>query len=292
MMGYIVDLQTHIDNYAQMLEDEFMNGRILSASDRHVLVSAIKDREQHGVDDKEVISCLELVLHSVDPIYLPASERLVVNLSSTLREGTRVGGLYKRYPQHIWVASPSLEQPVSLSDRAYVLYTLVHEVAHHVHLGSDRIASGTLSGNKRPAIERYSRDDIEALMLVRDEVFAVLHLGVDSDNINYEEAVWLNKMILDIRIKNLYQNALESEMYQGSKYWEKWSGSAAYWRTNHKEYFAEASTAYLTNEYLADHHGRYFKKFPPRKWIRENDPGLYSLLDEVWSMAPSVSFDS
>jgi len=267
-----------------------MNGRILSASDRHVLVSAIRDREQNTVDEEEVISCLELVLHSVDPIYLPATERLVVNLSSTF-EGSKAAGSYDRRAQHIWVASP--QQPVSLSDRAYVLHTLCHEVAHHVHLSSDQIARPSVTSpgltRERPLIGEYNDLEYIDLMQIKDEVFAVLHLGVDSENINYEEAVWLNKMILDMRIKHLYQKALESENYQSSAYWEEW-GEPAYWRINHKEYWADASAAYLIVQNLTEYPDAT-ERFPPRAWIKENDPGLYSLLGEVWSMAPYVALD-
>lgn len=119
--------------------------------------------------------------------------------------------------------------------------------------------------------------------MVQDEVFAVLHLGVDGETMSYDDAIVVNKLILNMRIQHLYEQAVESPKYKSSGYWNEEYVAKAYWRTNYAEFWAEASAAYLVAEYLKEW---VTPRLPPRAWIKENDPALFSLLEEVYSMAP------
>ena len=239
---------------------------------------------------KEVSMWIEYVLSAVDPAYSPSgNQKLTVLLSDTFPQIDKkvfgaIGGLY--IPEHdlLYVSKTEdkNEDRVKLDERGRQLMILVHEMAHRVHLVSDPIGMECVEQEARSddpdpfkgvckerAVNVNTEKTREYLNTVRDEVYGVVFLGVKSDHMTLEEASIYLKMILDIRIDSIYEKSKESKIYEKYRY--------EYAFTNHREFWAEASTSFL---YTINP-----RNFPGREWIQENDPELYSVLSEVYSGA-------
>jgi len=236
---------------------------------------------------QEVSMWIEYVLTSVDPAYSPSgNSKLNVLLADTFPKIDTtvfgaIGGLY--LPDHdlLYVSKTedNHEDNVKLDERGRQLMTLVHELSHRVHLVSDPISMDCTERDSRSektggackerAVQVDTEKTHEYLKTVRDEVHAVVFLGMKSENMTLEEASIYLKMILDMRISEIFEKAKNSKSYENHRY--------QYAFTNHREFWAEASTSYL---YAIN--GR---NFPDRDWMQTNDPALHSLLSEVYSGA-------
>ena len=174
-----------------------------------------------------------------------------------------------------------------------IIHTLVHEMAHRVHLERPYVAlncrrayAGKLVEDKNaPGLCRShgtqlgSGSSREYLMTISDAVHGIIYLGIPNDAISYDEALVYNKMILDMRIQISHENASESPVYDD--YIQKYG--IGYAMTNYLEFWAEASVSYL---YKINKRG-----FPSRDWIEKNHSELYKLLREAYQDAPSYTHD-
>ena len=277
--------------YGHLMREKFQDGRIISEQDMYILMSGIADQTGNDAHDEEIKLWLEYVLRSVDPVYVPPLSRMMVHMSGTFKATQEdASGEYKPAYDEVWLRDVGFmlnDEGVSLSRRIEMLHTLIHELAHRIHLVPDVIASDQCAFGNGP-LKQYlvsvhnpqqsgpfeEGDDI--LTNAKEEVEAVLYLGYKSDRINFEEAVWLNRKILDMRIRRAYAKAMDNDKYKD------WRGE--YWSTNHAEFWAEASVSFLVKD--RDH------AFPPRAWIEKHDPETFSILSEAWSRAQYTTFDN
>lgn len=275
-----------------LMKTKFQDGRIISEQDMYILMSGIADQTGNDAHDEEIKLWLEYVLRSVDPVYVPPLSRMMVHMSGTFRATQEdANGEYKPLYDEVWLRDVGFmvdDKGVSLLQRISKLHTLIHELAHRIHLVQDVISSDACSFGYGP-LKQYlvsvdnthkqsgpfdEGDDI--LTNAKEEVEAVLYLGYKSDRINFEEAVWLNRKILDMRIRRAYAKAMDNDKYKDWRH--------QYWSTNHAEFWAEASVSFLVKD--RDH------AFPPRAWIEKHDPETFSILSEAWSRAQYATFDN
>lgn len=168
----------------------------------------------------------------------------------------------------IWVKHQSRGPSESILKRESYVHVLIHEFTQWLHMSTPHVAIDGRSRLLRNVVAVVTREGPIAendrkLEKVRDEVEAVLYLGYESPDISYEDARIINKKILDMRLRQLYSNAMHSERYKMKR--------VGYWTTNHLEFFAEASLAFITDG----------GSFPSRDWIKANDPEIFNLLQEV-----------
>ena len=276
----VSDLQVCLDAIADKYKDNLQHGRVVKTRDEYVLISGRIDKEFNDAQDEEIVLWIEHMLRSVDPVYLQNMSQLKVYLSArgVHDKAPGTGGFYRALYDNIWIKTQLVRGggPISMAERRTNLKVIVHEMAHRVHLATEYIA--TDCGSHICKNLQYRYDGLSDLELgeIKDEVDAVLYLGYESEDITYEDAVLLNKKILDMRIEHLFSIAGDSQQYQdlpGSQYWAK----------NYVEFWAESSLSFL----IANSGGL----FPDRDWIEKNDPRLFSLLDEVWAGAKYASFD-
>lgn len=101
----------------------------------------------------------------------------------------------------------------------------------------------------------------------------MLFIGYKSESIRYEEAVMMNKLILDMRLRELYSVVEASPEYADLRH--------IHGMTDHREYWAEASASFLF--VLGGNFDKgSINNFPSRNWICTEDPKLFELLKEVW----------
>ena len=279
--------------YGHIMRDKFQDGRIISEQDMYILMSGIADQTGNDAHDEEMKLWIEHVLRSVDPVYVPPLSRMMVHMSGTfMADQADASGEYKPMYDEVWLRDVGFtvtdNEGVSLSRRIQMLHTLIHELAHRIHLVPDVIASDKCSFLSNSPLEQYMvsvhnqqdpgpfqiGDDI--LTNAREEVEAVLYLGYKSDRINFEEAVWLNRKILDMRIRRAYAKAMDNDKYKDWRH--------EYWTKNHSEFWAEASVSFLVKN--------RDRAFPPRAWIEKHDPETFSILSEAWSRAQYATFDN
>ena len=297
------DIQQCFSDHHHLLMDRmFQQGRVISEQANYKIISGISDQDQRVNDaqDEELKLHLDYLLEAIDPVYRPQLAQLLVSISRTLKEQGQPhhwanAGEYMPFYDHIWLRNLEALAPgesLSMDDRIDMLLTLIHEVGHRVHMAPDFIADwnnpvpeysfGPLKTTFIPIRNQKrtgpSEEGDAVLSAAKDEVEAVLYLGYKSERMTYDEAVWLNRKILDMRLRRAYAKAMDSNEYQDSI----WAGG--YWSTNYYEFWAEASVSFLVEN---DH-----EKFPPRDWIEEHDPDLFSILREVWSRARYGSFDN
>ena len=276
----VSDLQVCLDAIADKYKDNLQHGRVVKTRDEYVLISGRIDKEFNDAQDEEVVLWIEHMLRSVDPVYLQNMSQLKVYLSAKKVDDKAlgIGGFYRALYDNIWIKTQLVRGggPISMAERRGNLKVIVHEMAHRVHLATEYIATDCGSHICKNLQKRY--DGLSDLELgeIKDEVDAVLYLGYESEDIAYEDAVLLNKKILDMRIRHLFAVAGDSQQYQDLP-------GSRYWAGNYAEFWAEASLSFL----VANSGG----SFPDREWIEKKDPRLFSLLDEVWAGAKYASFD-
>ena len=257
----------------------FKHGNMVLDEERFTLVSGDKYAEKKDVRKQEVTLWTKYLFAALDPVYLPSERQLKILLSAQHAKGGPLLGLMFSHLDHVWVRSEGRRGvgPVDMRDRIMVIITLIHEFAHRAHLVTEFVATDCNKHLCKNILElgHPSEETDRELDNIRDEVGAVLWLGYVSETITYDDAIILNRAILDMRIRRLYANALTSEIYKRDPEQNKpWNG---YWSTHYTEFFAEASVAFVIG---VDPNQRSFRH---RNWIKRNDPMLFSLLDEVWA---------
>lgn len=233
---------------------------------------------------------VELMVNVVNPIYTTSSSMLRILIDNNINipsgssiedeeEFTQMNGVYNPDIDSVFVRLPRRDY-----GQGYVVRVLVHELAHRAHLEMQHIAleckrayaGKMIDDPSAPGICTTHSRTIEStmtrnhLMTIRDTVESILYLGIHNDEISYEEAVVYNKMILDARIYNAYERAIQDTKYK--EYIRKYRIS--YSLINYMEFWAEASVSFLYKQGP--------ERFPNRSWIQENDPELYDMLAEVY----------
>lgn len=116
---------------------------------------------------------------------------------------------------------------------------------------------------------------------IRNEVDLVLYFGYRSDFLSYEEAKFIHKTILNNRIIERYEAAKTSTA------WKEYLAEYGM-MTDHFEFFAEASRAWLTDRSEMMGRTKVRMIFPGREWVKKNDPRRYNLLGEFWPGVPTT----
>ena len=220
-----------------------------------------------NMESKQVIFALrewiQYTMQAVDPIYrLSSNRRLSILVGPPPEKHPGVAGLMQWISQTLWIKY----YPPGEGDMAH---SFIHEYAHLIHLHGDDVASDCPSGIcKNNRVFWLPPHDV---MRWKDKVDTVLSLGIELDDLSYEEAVALNKDILDIRISEIYEKSLTRPVYS----WHVENG--AYAMKNHEEFWAEACASYLIGIPFNE------MRFPTTADIKEGDPELFALLEEVWT---------
>ena len=247
-------------------------GRTVEQQANLRVTSGVRNQTENDAYDVEIASWAEYILQVVDPVYLTSGRQLSVHSSNPSAEIIFsnlfvAAGLFDPKTYSVWLRSPGITS--TIEERLRVINILAHELAHAMHKGHDFVADKKgkyvifYKQEKQTSDTKYL-----ALMQAQPLVDLVLYMGYESDEMTYAEAVLINTAILDMRIKNLYSNAMESDIYK------TWREGRPYWTVNHAEFFAEASASFLGFHELSS--------FPSRDWMAKNDPPLFSLLRQVW----------
>ncbi|CAM9699747.1 unnamed protein product [Ectocarpus sp. 6 AP-2014] len=221
---------------------------------------------------------IEYTMRAVDPTYrLSVSGDLTIVVSPTPPRGYGQGmllmGLMNTNVKTIWLKY----EPRDNYGHTMV-ETFIHEYAHLIHMYGDDVASDCPTGicKNRRQVTAEPQD----VMRWKDKVDLVLSLGIELHDLSYEEAVALNKDILDIRIREIYDNIRFRPVYERYR--------RTYAMTNHQEFWAEACRSYvfgIVHPGVLSKTGFFLRKynFPSNADIREGDPALFALLQEVWT---------
>ena len=240
---------------------------------------------------KELNLWVDYMVKIVNPIYAPIDSVRVILSKKYVPKRTiseisdSVLGEYMTNQDIVFVKT-GYEKEYNMD----IVSTLIHEMAHRAHLESREIAlqcrrayaGKIIEDSNAPGICHTSGTSIDSastreyLNIISDTVEAVIYLGIPNDSMSYEEALVYKKMIMDMRIHVCFEDAKSGTVYK--KYWSSLNKLGSYGMIDYYEFWAEASTSYLYTVHE--------ERFPSRKWIQENDPKLYDLLEEMYSSAP------
>ena len=225
---------------------------------------------------------VKYTLASIDPAYALSSAQ---KMNILVSEGGQHAGLYHVVSDNVFV-NIDLPESVERGGRQllHTVRTLVHELSHRVHLATEEILidcnfdesdKGRLCISKPKKLhEHFYRN----LHQVEEEVYTTVFLGVPSDNMTYTEAKHYLRLILDMKINEIYDHAKTSGLYKD------FMGS--YGISSAREFWAEASSEFLIQDFPHVQKTPMmfaFDRFASRDWIEKNDPKLFSLLKEVYS---------
>ena len=259
------DIQLYLENDRSTFIGAF--ARKVVETDGYRLFSNARDNGKNDLRILESVAWVDYFLGSVDPVYLQSE---INKLDITLNSKRQIAaGFYSTYANLVFLHSDNAKKAeMSMFERRTLQEVLVHELAHHTHLGTEPLAYDC-GEHLCKNIQKHSDEFVGSVMTskMRKEVDLVLFFGYKSDFLSYEEAVLVNKIILNNRIIALYQAALDSTLY------EPWK--AKYAMTNKDEFWAEATRTFFTRVHVET-------RFPTRTWVKKNDPALYDLLLEVY----------
>jgi len=227
---------------------------------------------------KNALEWSQHIIDIVDPVYIwSKNDKPTINLSNKNKvfDADELSlGFYSVRTNDLLIKERHNED----LDEMTVVKTLVHEIAHKVHLDipdvflpcSDKGGENKGKLCKNPfRMDRNRTESFKRHISSKfDEAKSVLYLGNVSQTMSPDSAKVYMKLNLDLRIEKVYDNSMKSGKYSDDirEYF--------YSLTDHFEFWAEASTSFIVGNY--DH-------FQNKEWIKINDPGLYSLLEEVYS---------
>lgn len=237
------------------------------------------------LDDVENLNVIEewikYTLASIDPAYaLSSIQKMNIVISD---ESGDYAGLYLPHTDDVYV-NVSLPDSVVKEGRQllHTIRTLVHELSHRVHLFSEEIlVDCKFDGSDRSKLciaKAKPHGLYRNLHMVEDEVYATVFLGLNSKNMTYPEAKHYLRLILDMKINEIYEHAVSSGLYKDFM--------GAYGVSSAREFWAEASSEFLIQDFPHVEKTPMmfaFDRFAPRDWIEKNDPKLFALLKEVYS---------
>jgi len=227
---------------------------------------------------KNALEWSQHIIDIVDPVYIwSKNDKPTINLSNKNKvfDADELSlGFYSVRTNDLLIKERHNED----LDEMTVVNTLVHEIAHKVHLDvpdvflpcSDKGGANKGKLCKNPfRMDRNRTESFKKHISSKfDEAKSVLYLGNVSQTMSPDSAKIYMKLNLDLRIEKVYDNSMKSGKYPDDirEYF--------YSLTDHFEFWAEASTSFIVGNY--DH-------FQSKEWIHINDPDLYSLLEEVYS---------
>lgn len=222
---------------------------------------------------------IEYMIDTIDPAYIwSQNDKPIINLSNKNKnfgdDGLALGFFHPR-SNDILIKERDDEE---LDDEMTVIKTLIHEMSHKVHLDTPDVfipCSDEIEQNKDRLCRNPLRIDRNRTEKAKnhisskyDEARGVLYLGLQSENMSPDEAKIYLKLNLDLRIEKIYNRAMKSGKYPQD------DRATFYSLSDHFEFWAEASTSFILEHY---------EHFQSREWIQENDPELFTLLQEVYS---------
>lgn len=227
---------------------------------------------------KNALEWSKYLIDIVDPVYIwSKNDKPTINLSNKNKvfdEDELSLGFYSVRTNDLLIKERHNEDLEEMT----VVNTLVHELAHKVHLDvpdvflpcSDKGGANQGKLCKNPfRMDRNRTESFKKHISSKfDEAKSVLYLGNKSETMSPDSAKIYMKLNLDLRIEKIYDNSMKSGKYPDDirEYF--------YSLTDHFEFWAEASTSFIVGNY--DH-------FQSKEWIKINDPALYDLLEEVYS---------
>lgn len=217
---------------------------------------------------EDVVKWSEYMINIIDPAYLwNSNEKLILNLSPRIEKGFETaGGYFNPNSGDVWIR----DDPKTM-DPLLIIHSVIHEIAHKVHLDQPDIAvqcrnKPSILCKHRTVIHQSSDITSDHISSKYEEAQRVLYLGIPSENMTADEAKLYIKLHLDTRIRLAYDSSVRKRIYKGFAGYD-------YAMSDYREYWAEASASFIVGNY---------SRFPSREWVKQNDPGLYDILEEVY----------
>lgn len=287
--------QEEVEDRSTITEALTRKTEVFYSSDRvEIRVGGDSANQRDRTFETNLVGFANYFIDAIDPAYMwNSAEKLSVIVSSRnhlpwgdlyeqgLRESDILEGFYENGTKHIWVHDDPDQSPL------YILGILGHEIAHRVHGDAYDVATECTSGKGFCVNLMYDvesgHNDTTRLNVYKNvnEAKGVLYLGLKSENMTPDEARIYLKAHLDTQILQAYHNAkhgIHRDAYA------EFDG-ADYAMSSYKEFWAEASVAFLLGRHVEQ---SGVARFPHHDWIQQNDPQLFTTLEEVYS---GVSID-